>query len=31
QYFETLSGHLTKAVVSTTSEIFITMTDCDIN
>ena len=31
QHFETLSGHLTEAVVSATAEIFITMTDLDIN
>lgn len=29
--YETLSGHLTKAVVSATAEIVITMTNLDIN
>lgn len=29
--YETLSGHLTKAVVSATAEIIITMTNLDIN
>lgn len=29
--YATLSGHLTKAVVSATAEIVITMTDLDIN
>ncbi|MBO3065955.1 PPC domain-containing DNA-binding protein [Staphylococcus shinii] len=29
--YETLSGHLTKAVVSATAEIVITMTTLDIN
>lgn len=31
QYFEKLSRHLTKVVVSTASEMFITITDFDIN
>lgn len=29
--YETLSGHLTKAIVSATAEIIITMTNLDIN
>ena len=29
--YETLSGHLTKAIVSATAEIVITMTNLDIN
>lgn len=29
--YQTLSGHLTKAIVSATAEIVITMTDLDIN
>jgi predicted DNA-binding protein with PD1-like motif len=29
--YQTLSGHLTKAIVSATAEIVITMTDVDIN
>lgn len=29
--FQTLSGHLTKAIVSATAEIVITMTNLDIN
>lgn len=31
QKYETLSGHLTKAIVSATAEIVITMTSLDIN
>ncbi|MGX0910623.1 PPC domain-containing DNA-binding protein [Staphylococcus caprae] len=31
QQYETLSGHLTKAIVSATAEIIITMTSLDIN